>query len=280
MSQLHPMIEVAVAAARAAGALIRAATELPGSLQVALKQPNDFVTQVDVASEQAIVRALLDAFPEHSVRAEESQHRHGSPDADYVWIVDPLDGTNNFVHGYPVYSVSIALAVRGRIEHGVVLDVNRGELFHASLGQGAYCNGQRLVVGTRSALAQSLVASNGPYRPGPDFDRSMQMLTDVMQRTAALRRAGSAALDLAYVAAGRCDGFFDLGLKAWDVAAGALLVTEAGGRVGNFLGEPDCLETRECVAANPNLFAALAAVLQPYSRLDATERSRRAGHAA
>lgn len=267
MSQIDPMIEAAVAAAHAAGALIRTAAADLGSLQVRQKRPNDFVTAVDLASEQAIVQTLLSAFPSHAVRGEESQQLHGAHDADHIWIVDPLDGTNNFIHGYPAYSVSIALTVRGRIEHAVVFDVNSGDVFHASLGSGAYCNARQLYVGKRSTLQESLLATSCPYRPGPGFGRSMQMLGDVMERVAGIRRSGSAALDLAWVAAGHCDGFFDLGLKAWDVAAGTLLVTEAGGRVGDFCGGPDCLETQECMAGNPEVFAALGAVLQPYSRL-------------
>ena len=262
---LHPMLEVAVRAARAAGTLIRAAAADLASLQIRQKQPNDFVTQVDVASERAIVDILLGAFADHAVRGEESQQPHGNPDADHVWIVDPLDGTTNFIHGYPVVAVSIALAVRGRIEHGVVLDVHSGDLFHASLGGGAWCNTRRLQVGARRGLQQALVATSCPYQPGPRFARSMQMLGEVMQRCAAIRRSGSAALDLAWLAAGHSDAFFDLGLNAWDVAAGSLLVTEAGGVVGNFRGQPDFLETRECVAGNPELFAALCEVLRPFA---------------
>lgn len=259
------MLEVAIAAATAAAELIRRAAADPDSLQVREKHPNDFVTQVDVASERVIVDTLLGAYPGHAVRGEESQQAHGNPDADHVWIVDPLDGTANFIHAYPHYSVSIALAVRGRLTHGVVLDVHSGDLFHASLGGGAFCNTRRLQVAARSGLEKALVASSCPYRPGPSFARSMQMLGEVMLHTAALRRSGSAALDLAWLAAGYTDGFFDLGLNAWDVAAGALLVTEAGGCVGNFSGGPDFLETRECLAGNAAVFAGLVGLLRAYS---------------
>ena len=265
MSPLHPMLQVAVAAARTAGELIHAAAADPGSLQIRQKHPNDFVTQVDTASEQAIVRTLLGAFPDHAVRSEESAQWHGNANADHVWIVDPLDGTTNFIHGYPAYSVSIALAVRGRIEHGVVLDVKRGDLFHASLGAGAWCNDQRLRVSARTALNEALVATSCPYRPGPAFAASMQMLGTVMERVGAIRRSGSAALDLAWLAAGHSDAMFDRGLNAWDVAAGSLLVSEAGGQVSNFLGEPDFMETRECVAGNPALQATLVALLRPFA---------------
>lgn len=262
----HPMLAVAIRAARAAGELIRAAAADPASIEVREKRPNDYVTQVDLACEQAIVQTLLGAFPSHAVRGEESAQPHGAPGADHIWIVDPLDGTNNFIHGYPAYSVSIALAVRGRIEQAVVLDVPRGDVFHASLGGGAWCNERRLQVGGRASLQQALVASSCPYRPGPGLARSMQMLGEVMAGVAGLRRSGSAALDLAWVAAGYCDAFFDLGLSAWDVAAGSLLVSEAGGRVGSFSGDADCLEARECMAGNPALFDELAGVLAPYAQ--------------
>lgn len=263
--------EVAIAAARAAADVIRAAAAYPGAWQIRQKQPNDFVTQVDLASEQVIVRTLLEAFPGHGVRGEESQRLHGDPAADHVWIVDPLDGTTNFIHGYPAYAVSIALSVCGRIEHGVVLDIAGGNLYRASLGQGAFRDDERLRVASRPSLEGALVATSCPYRPGAAFDTGMAMLGQVMQRVAALRRSGSAALDLAWVAAGYCDASFDLGLNAWDVAAGGLLVTEAGGRIGTFGGEPDFLESRECLAGNAAVFAELGALLRPFG----TDRPRR-----
>ena len=270
---MHPMLSVAIAAAQQAGALILAAAADPASLQIREKQPNDFVTRVDLASEQLIVRTLLQAFPAHAVRAEESQQPHGAPDADHIWIVDPLDGTNNFIHGYPAYSVSIALSVRGRIEQAVVLDVVHGDLFHATRGAGAYCNTRRLRVGTRTALEQALVGTSCPYQPGDGFGRSLRMFGEVLQRVAGIRRSGSAALDIAWVAAGYCDGFFDLGLRAWDIAAGSLLVSEAGGRMGDFRGDPDCLEAQECMAGNAAIFAALGSVLEPYSHGGAAARA-------
>jgi myo-inositol-1(or 4)-monophosphatase len=273
LDHLHPTLAVAVVAARTAAQVIRAAAAKPAALQIRQKQPNDFVTQVDLASERAIVRTLLDAFPDHSVRGEESQQAHGNASSEQVWIVDPLDGTANFIHGYPAYSVSIALSVRGRIEHGVVLDVNSGETYHASRGCGAFCNARALRVAQRDGLAGALLATSCPCPPGPAFERSMQMLGAVMSRVAGIRRSGSAALDLAWTAAGFCDGSFDLGLSAWDVAAGSLLVQEAGGQVGNFHGAPDFLETRQCVAGNPAVFAALADLLGPYAPLLASSKT-------
>jgi myo-inositol-1(or 4)-monophosphatase len=274
MISLPPMLDAALAAAQSAAEIIRAAAADPARRQVREKQPKDFVTEVDLASEQAIVKTLLGAHPGHAVRSEESQRLHGVPGAEHVWIVDPLDGTTNFIHGYPVYAVSIALAVRGRIELGVVLDVPRGALYQAWRGGGAWCEGRRLAVSARSDLGDAVVATSCPYRPGPGFARSMQMLGSVMESVRAIRRSGSAALDLAAVAAGHCDAAFDLGLNAWDVAAGGLLVEEAGGVVSNFRGEADFLESRECLAGNAVVHAGLGAILRPF----ATGRDPSNGH--
>jgi len=263
----HPTLTVAIKAAKAAAKVILLAAADPATLQIKQKNLNDFVTHIDLASEKTIVGMLLDAFPHHRVRAEESEQGYGSQGAEQEWIVDPLDGTNNFIHGYPAYSVSIALAVAGRIEHAVVMDVSRGDIYHASRGSGAFCNGQPIHVSTRSNFQEAMVATSCPARPGPTFARAMQMLAEVMLHTGAIRRSGSAALDLAHVAAGYCEGCFDLGLRAWDVAAGSLLVTEAGGCVGDFLGGDQFLDMQECMAGNPAAFAGLGAVLRPYSRL-------------
>jgi myo-inositol-1(or 4)-monophosphatase len=260
-----PVLAVAMRAALRAGAMIRSAADNPAARQVREKRPNDFVTEVDLASEQAIVQDLLQAFPQHAVRSEESARPHGNSASEHVWIVDPLDGTTNFVHGYAQVGVSIALALRGRIEQAVILDVFAGELYHATRGQGAFCGMRRLQVSRCSGLHAALLATSCPLRAAPDGARALAMLGEVMERVAAVRRSGSAALDLAHVAAGHCDGGFDQGLNAWDVAAGSLLVHEAGGRVGNFRGEPDFLETREIMAGGPAVFDALRAVLEPYS---------------
>lgn len=261
---MSALLELAKTAAGLAADVIRAAAADRALLQVRAKRPNDFVTQVDLAAEEAIVRTLLAVCPDHAVRSEEARQMHGAPDADHVWIVDPLDGTTNFIHGYPAYAVSIALAVRGRIELGVVLDVPRAELFHAVRGGGAFCNGERLQVSARTELREALVGTSCRYPAGRGFATSMQMLGQVMQAVGAIRRSGSAALELAAVAAGRTDACFDLGLNAWDVAAGGLLVCEAGGEVSTFDGHPDFLEAGETLAANPALRAALGTVLQPY----------------
>ncbi len=263
---LHPMINVAVKAARAAGSIInRAALDIE-SVRVSQKKANDFVTEVDHAAEQAIIETLTTAYPGHGIWAEESGREHGAKDSDFVWIIDPLDGTTNFIHGLPVYCVSIALAVKGKIEQAVVYDPTRNDLFTATKGRGAYLNDRRLRVSKRTELKQSLVSTGFPFRPGDNFNQYLTMMGDVMQRTAGLRRPGAAALDLAYVAAGYTDGFFELGLQPWDVAAGSLLITEAGGLVGNFTGEADFLDQQECLAGNPRVYGQLVSILGKYSK--------------
>jgi len=263
---LHPMINVAVKAARIAGNLINRAALDVESVRVSQKQVNDFVTEVDQAAEQAIIETLLAAYPGHAIWAEESGRTHGAQDSDYVWIIDPLDGTTNFIHGLPVYCVSIALAVKGKVEQAVIYDPTRNDLFTATRGRGAFLNDRRIRVSKRVRLQECLISTGFPFRQGDDFNTYLRMMGDVMQRTAGLRRPGAAALDLAYVAAGFTDGFFETGLQPWDVAAGSLLVTEAGGLVGNFTGEADFLEQKECVAGAPRVYGQLVGLLGKYSK--------------
>ena len=263
---LHPMINVAVKAARAAGAIINRAALDVESVRISQKQVNDFVTEVDQAAEVAIIETLLAAYPGHGIWAEESGRTHGAQDSDYVWIIDPLDGTTNFIHGLPVYCVSIALSVKGKVEQAVIYDPTRNDLFTATRGRGAFLNDRRLRVSKRVRLQECLISTGFPFRQGDDFNTYLRMMGDVMQRTAGLRRPGAAALDLAYVAAGFTDGFFETGLQPWDVAAGSLLVTEAGGLVGNFTGEADFLEQKECLAGTPRIYGQLVALLGKYSK--------------
>ena len=265
-SNLHPMLNVAIKAARAAGALINRAALDVESVRISQKQVNDFVTEVDQAAENAIIETLLTAYPGHGILAEESGQAHGAKDSEFVWIIDPLDGTTNFIHGFPVYCVSIALAVRGKIEQAVIYDPSRNDLFTATKGRGAYMNDRRIRVSKRTQLSESLISTGFPFRPGDNFKNYLAMMNDIMPRTAGLRRPGAAALDLAYVAAGFCDGFFEAGLSPWDIAAGSLLVTEAGGLVGNFTGEADFLEQRECLAGNPRIYGQLVTLLGKYSK--------------
>jgi myo-inositol-1(or 4)-monophosphatase len=260
------MINVAVKAARSAGSIINRAALDVESVRISQKQVNDFVTEVDHAAEQIIIETLLAAYPGHGIWAEESGREHGAQDSEFVWIIDPLDGTTNFIHGLPVYCVSIALAVRGKVEQAVIYDPTRNDLFTATKGRGAYLNDRRLRVSKRIRLQECLISTGFPFRPGDDFNSYLHMMGDVMKKTAGLRRPGSAALDLAYVAAGFTDGFFETGLQPWDVAAGSLLVTEAGGLVGNFTGEPDFLEQKECLAGSPRIYGQLVTILGKYSK--------------
>ena len=263
---LHPMLNVAVKAARAAGAIINRAALDVEAVRISQKQINDFVTEVDHASEKVIIETLLGADPGHGILAEESGSEHGARDSECVWIIDPLDGTTNFIHGFPVYCVSIALAVRGKVEQAVIFDPSRNDLFTATKGRGAYCNDRRLRVSKRTRLSECLLSTGFPFRPGDNFKSYLNMMGDVMQVTSGLRRPGAAALDLAYVAAGFTDGFFEKGLQPWDVAAGSLLVTEAGGLVGNFTGEANFLEQQECMAASPKIYGQLVPLLGKYSK--------------
>jgi len=202
------MLNVAIKAARAAGAIINRAALDVEAVRISQKQVNDFVTEVDHASEAAIIETLLTAYPDHGILAEESGSQHGNPSADHIWIIDPLDGTTNFIHGFPVYCVSIALQVRGRIEQAVVYDPTRNDLFTATRGRGAFLNDRRIRVSKRTQLKECLISTGFPFRPGDNFNNYLLMMGDVMQKTAGLRRPGSAALDLAYVAAGFTEAFF------------------------------------------------------------------------
>ena len=265
-SNLHPMLNVAIKAARAAGAIINRAALDVESVRISQKQVNDFVTEVDQAAENIIIETLLTAYPGHGILAEESGQAHGAKDSEFVWIIDPLDGTTNFIHGFPVYCVSIALAVRCNIEQAVIYDPSRNDLFTATKGRGAYLNERRIRVSKRTRLGESLISTGFPFRPGDNFKAYLAMMADIMPRTAGLRRPGAAGLDLAYVAAGFCDGFFETGLSPWDIAAGSLLVTEAGGLIGNFTGEADFLEQKEGLAGNPRIYGQLVTILGKYSK--------------
>jgi myo-inositol-1(or 4)-monophosphatase len=266
MSQaLHPMLNIASKAARAAGAIINRASLDLERLQVSTKAPNDFVTEVDHAAETAIIDTLLGAYPGHGILAEESGSSRGARDSEYVWIIDPLDGTTNFIHGLPTYAVSIGLAFRNQMQQAVVYDPARNDLFYATKGRGAYLNDKRLRVSRRSRMADALIGTGFPFRKGDDLGRYLHMMEAVMKVCAGMRRPGAAALDLCYVAAGWYDGFFETGLSPWDVAAGSLLVTEAGGLIGNFTGEADFLHQREIVAGNPKIYAQLVQLLERFS---------------
>ena len=263
-SSIHPMLNVAIKAARAAGVIINRAALDVESVRVSQKMANDFVTEVDHASENIIIDTLLTAYPDHGILAEESGQTRGNPNADNIWIIDPLDGTTNFIHGFPFYCVSIALQSKGKLEQAVVFDPTRNDLFTSTRGRGAFLNDRRLRVSKRTRLQDCLISTGFPFRPDDDFAAYLKVMADVMQRTAGLRRPGAAALDLAYVAAGFSDGFFETGLQPWDMAAGCLLITEAGGLVGDFSGNNSYLESGNIIGANPKLFSQLIQSLAPH----------------
>jgi myo-inositol-1(or 4)-monophosphatase len=266
---MHPMLNVAIKAARRAGNIINRASLNSERIQVTRKQHNDFVTEVDQAAEAAIIETLKDAFPDHGFLAEETGEIQGTSMADqpsHIWIIDPLDGTTNFIHGFPQYAVSIALAVDGITQQAVVYDPNRDELFTATRGAGAYVNNRRLRVAGRLKMSEALIGTGFPYREDQDVEAYLEIFAQMTRQCAGLRRPGAASLDLAYVAAGRLDAFFEQGLKPWDMAAGALLITEAGGLVGNYAGEESYLNTGEIMAGNPRLFGQLVTTLRKYSK--------------
>ena len=265
------MLNVAIKAARAAGVIINRAALDVESVRVSQKMANDFVTEVDQSSENIIIDTLLTAYPDHGILAEESGQTRGNPQSEHIWIIDPLDGTTNFIHGFPFYCISIALQSKGRIEQAVVYDPTRNDLFTSTRGRGAFMNDRRLRVSKRIRLQECLISTGFPFRPDDDYATYLKLMSEVMKRTAGLRRPGAAALDLAYVAAGFCDGFFETGLHPWDMAAGSLLITEAGGLVGNFTGDADYLHQRECMAANPKIYAQLVTLLQKYSKFASVE---------
>jgi myo-inositol-1(or 4)-monophosphatase len=231
------------------------------TLAVDQKGHNEFVTQVDHAAEQLIIEHILKHYPDHCFLAEESGV---TGESDYQWIIDPLDGTTNFIHGFPVFAVSIGLAIKGRLEHGVVYDPMRQEIFSASRGQGAQLDERRIRISRCNNLATALIGTGFPYgRVSVGTDTYLAMLKAVIESTAGVRRPGAAALDLCYVAAGRLDGFWELGLKTWDMAAGSLIIREAGGRVSDLDGGDGYLNSGNIIAGNPKIYAALSKLLAP-----------------
>ncbi len=259
---MHPMLTNAVKAARRAGSIITRASEDVGSLKVRSKTFNDFVSEVDHASERAIIEILQDAYPDHGFLGEESGTSNS--EADNIWIIDPLDGTTNFLHGFPQYSISIALQQQGVLTQAVVYDPNRNDLFTATRGRGAFLNDKRIRVSNRTKLQECIIGTGFPYRDFQHMDAYMGMFKDMIKKTSGLRRPGSAALDLAYVAAGWFDGFWEINLSKWDIAAGALLIQEAGGIVGDFEGNESWIDTGNIVAGNPKVFAQMLQTLSPH----------------
>jgi myo-inositol-1(or 4)-monophosphatase len=252
-----PSLAVAVRAARNAAAVVSDAAQDLKRLPTFAKEHGDIVSSADAEAENAIITTLSAAFPDHAVVGEEGGTRGGNPDSTWRWIVDPIDGTANFIHGYPYYAISIALAHGSELTHAVVLDPVRDELFTAVKGRGAMLNGVALRVSACTSLEQALLGTVFPTRESPKLASYLPIFEALLRRCAGIRRAGACALDLAYLAAGRLDGFWVMSLKSWDVAAGALLVREAGGRVGDFAGSSDLLRGDDVIAAAPGIFTAL-----------------------
>jgi myo-inositol-1(or 4)-monophosphatase len=257
----HPMINIAVKAARRAGRIITQAADNLDVLTVRHKSLNDLVSEVDRASESAVIDTLRTAYPEHAILAEESGAAGRS---DYLWIIDPLDGTTNYLHGLPQYCVSIAMTHKGVLTHGVIYDPTRNDLYIASRGRGAFLNDRRLRVSRRDKLIDALIGTGFPFRMFAHVDAYVGMMKDLMSKTAGIRRPGAAALDLAAVAAGRLDGFWELGLSPWDMAAGCLMILEAGGLVGDLEGNESYMKAGNVVAGNPKIFAQLLQVIRPH----------------
>lgn len=258
---MHPMLNIAVRAARRAGTIIVRSLEKRYNLRIDIKGQNDFVTEVDRQAEASIINTLRKAYPNHGILAEESGVQAGE---DYQWIIDPLDGTTNFLHGNPQFGVSIALKYKDRLDQAVIYDPLRDELYTASRGEGAFLNGRRVRVSGLMSLEGALLGTGFPFRMQEHIHAYLNTFNALFSLVADVRRAGSAALDLAYVAAGRLDGFWEIGLGEWDMAAGSLLIQEAGGLVSDFSGGNDYLKTGNLVAGSPKVFKGILQTIQPH----------------
>ncbi len=255
------MLNIAVRAARNAGDLIQRSADNLGRLSINQKSQYDYASEVDFQAEQEIIKVIRTAYPDHAILAEESGEHHGN---DYLWVIDPLDGTTNFLHGFPQYAVSIALKIKGKIELGVVYDPNRDELFTAQRGGGAMLNNRRIRVGRQSSLQTALLGTGFPFRSDEFLDTYLAMFRPLCAATSGIRRAGAAALDLAYVATGRLDGFWEIGLKEWDMAAGVLLIQEAGGVVTDFSFNNHFLKSGNIIAGNPKMHQLMYQAIAPH----------------
>lgn len=260
-NSMEPLLNIAISAARQAGDIIIRHLHEASHLQIHTKNNNDFFTEVDTKAEKTIINTIHKAYPSHGILAEESGFQEG--DGQSLWIIDPLDGTSNYIHGFPFFSISIALKVKGRLEHGLVYDPLRHECFAASRGRGARLNDKKIRVSKQTQLNASLLATGLPLRDPALAQKYSAIIQNLYGRCAGVRRTGSTALDLAYVASGRLDGILKFGLSPWDVAAGALLIKEAGGLVSNVYGEDDFLNTGSIAAGNPKVFKSLLQTIAP-----------------
>ena len=260
---MDPMLTIAVRAARAAGDIIVRAMDRVDLLTISPKGRNDFVTEVDRQAEREIVHTLQKAYPGHAFLGEEGG-RQGPAKSDFVWVIDPLDGTTNFLHGFPQFAISIGLFYRGKLDKGVIYDPLKQELFMGARGAGATLNNRRIRVTRQSGMTGALLGTGIPFKDQSYIDPYLGMLKSLLKDAAGIRRAGSAALDLAYVAAGRLDGFWEIGLKRWDMAAGILLIQEAGGIVTDLEGGDKYMESGSVLTANPKLHQVMRALIEPH----------------
>jgi len=259
---MNPTTNIAIRAARQAGKILVQYFDRVDSLNIREKSSNDFVSEVDKAAEDAIIDIIKAAYPDHSILAEESGKHKGN--SDYLWIIDPLDGTTNYLHGFPQFAVSIALQYKGQLESAVVFDPIRDEMFTADRGAGAYLNDRRIRITGKASLQGALLGTGIPFRDQTHMDSYLEMLRALTKNTAGVRRPGSAALDFAWLASGRIDGFWELGLSSWDFAAGALLVKEAGGLVTDIGGGENYLETGNVVAGHVKLTREILQTIRPF----------------
>jgi len=259
---MHPMLNIAVRAARAAGTVIYRSMDKVDNLKITTKAANDFVSDVDRQAEQVIIETIKKAYPDHAIKAEENGELDGN--SDFQWVIDPLDGTTNFLHGFPQFAVSIAFKQNGRLSQAVVFNPVNQELFTASRGEGAMLNDRRIRVAKQNSLEGALLGTGFPFKDQQHLDTYMATFKALFPMTSGIRRPGSAALDLAYVAAGRLDGFWEIALNEWDMAAGALLIKEAGGLIGDFSGGNDYLETGNVVAGTPKVFKEILQQIRPH----------------
>ncbi len=253
---MHALLNVAVMAARRAGSVLLRKQAHRDKLKIEQKGQNDFVSDADHAAEATVIDCIHKHYPDHAILGEESG---AVGESDTVWIIDPLDGTTNFLHGFPVYAVSIGVQVKGRMEHAVVYDPTRNELFTASRGEGAQLDGRKIRVSGQQEMQLALIGTGFPFRQADlDISAYLEMLQSCIRHTTGVRRCGAAALDLCYVAAGRLDGFFETGLGPWDMAAGGLIIREAGGIISALDGGENYLETGHVLAGSPKIYSGLA----------------------
>jgi myo-inositol-1(or 4)-monophosphatase len=258
---MQPMLNIAIRAARSAGDLILRSSDNVGQLRIDQKGKNDFASEVDRAAEREIINIIRTAYPDHAILAEESGQHQGN---DFVWVIDPLDGTTNFLHGFPQYAVSIALKYKGRLEVAVIYDPLRDELFTAKRGGGAMLNSRRLRVTNQLSMKGALIGTGFPFKTDLHLDAYVGMFKAISMEAAGIRRAGAAALDLAYVAAGRLDGFWEIGIMEWDMAAGILLIKEAGGVVTDFSFNDNYLASGNVIAGSPKMHQMLYQLIEPH----------------